>query len=58
LDIYKAPNSQNVESLAVDLKTFAADIRIGGVIVGGTSIGSVAMDNLAITNTSMLIYGH
>ncbi|MDK9558165.1 DUF6160 family protein [Marinobacter sp. M216] len=58
MDIYKAPNSQNVDSLAIDLQTFAADIRIGGVIVGGTSIGSIAMDNLAITNTSMLIYGH
>lgn len=58
LDIYKAPNSQNVDSLAVDIQTFAADIQIGGVIIGGTSIGSVAMDNLAITNTSMLIYGH
>lgn len=58
MDIYKAPNSQNVESLAVDLQAFNADIRIGGVIVGGTSIGSLALDNLAITNTSMLIYGH
>lgn len=58
LDIYKAPNSQNVESLAIDLKTFEADVRIGGVVVGGTSIGSVALDNLAITDTSMLIYGH
>ncbi|WP_372963988.1 DUF6160 family protein [Marinobacter sp.] len=58
LDIYKAPNANNVDSLAIDLHTFEADIRIGGVIVGGTSIGSVALDNLAITNTSMLIYGH
>lgn len=58
LDMYTAQNSQNVESLAIDLETFEADIRIGGVIVGGTSIGSIAMDNLAITDTSMLIYGH
>ncbi|RMJ02038.1 hypothetical protein DOQ08_02829 [Marinobacter litoralis] len=58
LDIYKAANSQGVQSLAVDLQTFEADMRIGSVIVGGTSIGSVALDNLAITNTSMLIYGH
>lgn len=58
LDIYKAANSHGVESLAVDLQTFEADVRIGGVIVGGTSIGSVTLDNLAITNTSMLIYGH
>ncbi|HTN33772.1 MAG TPA: DUF6160 family protein [Marinobacter sp.] len=58
LDIYKAPNSQNVDSLAIDLKTFEADIQIGGVLVGGTSIGSIAMDNLSITNTAMRIYGH
>ncbi|MCK7551869.1 MULTISPECIES: DUF6160 family protein [Marinobacter] len=58
LDMYTAQNSQNVESLAIDLANFEADIRIGGVIVGGTSIGSIAMDNLAITDTSMLIYGH
>lgn len=58
LDIYKAPNSQGVESLAIDLQTFEADIRIGGVIVGGTSIGSVALDNLAITDTSLRVYGH
>lgn len=58
MDIYKAPNNAGVDSLAVDLQSFNADIRIGGVLVGGTSIGSVAMDNLAITNTSMLIYGH
>jgi hypothetical protein len=58
MDIYKAPNSQNVDSLAIDLKTFEADIQIGGVLVGGTSIGSIAMDNLSISNTSMLIYGH
>ncbi|AOY87954.1 hypothetical protein BKP64_07085 [Marinobacter salinus] len=58
MDMHKAPNSQNVESLAIDLQTFEADIRIGGVIVGGTSIGSMALDNLAITDTSMLIYGH
>lgn len=58
LDMYTAPNAQSVESLAIDLQTFEADIRIGGVLVGGTSIGSMAFDNLAITNTSMLIYGH
>ncbi|MDP4548880.1 DUF6160 family protein [Marinobacter sp. MDS2] len=58
LDIYKATNSQGVQSLAVDLQTFEADVRIGGVIVGGTSIGSLALDNLAISNTSMRIYGH
>ncbi|MBW0145969.1 DUF6160 family protein [Marinobacter arenosus] len=58
MDIYKAPNSAGVDSLAVDLNTFEADIRIGGVIVGGTSIGSLALDNLAISNTAMRIYGH
>ncbi|WP_273206037.1 DUF6160 family protein [Marinobacter subterrani] len=58
MDIYKAPNHAGVDSLAVDLQSFEADIRIGGILVGGTSIGSIAMDNLAITNTSMLIYGH
>ncbi|ONF43957.1 hypothetical protein BTO32_06570 [Marinobacter lutaoensis] len=58
MDIYKARNAQNVDSLAIDLHTFEADIRIGGILVGGTSIGSVALDNLAITDTSMLIYGH
>lgn len=58
LDIYKAPNAAGVDSLAVDLQNFTADVSVGGVIVGGTSIGSVFMDNLAITNTSMLIYGH
>lgn len=58
MDIYKAPNSQGVESLAIDLQTFEADIRMGGVLIGGTSIGSVMLDDLAITNTSMVIYGH
>jgi hypothetical protein len=58
MDIYKARNAQNVDSLAIDLRTFEADIRIGGILVGGTSIGSVALDNLAITDTLMLIYGH
>lgn len=58
MDIYKAPNAAGVDSLAVDLQSFTADIRIGGVLVGGTSIGSIAMDNLAITNTAMRIYGH
>ncbi|KEF32618.1 hypothetical protein D777_01252 [Marinobacter nitratireducens] len=58
MDIYKAPNNAGVDSLAIDLNTFEADIRVGGVIVGGTSIGSIAMDNLAITNTAMRIYGH
>lgn len=58
MDIYKAPNHAGVESLAVDLQNFEADIRIGGVIVGGASIGSVALDNLAVTNTAMRIYGH
>ena len=58
LDIYKAPNSANVETLAIDLAEFRSDVTIGGVLVGGTSIGSVAMDNLAISNTSMLVYGH
>lgn len=58
MDIYKTANAQNVDSLAIDIPEFRADLSIGGVIVGGTSIGSVFMDDLAITNTSMIIYGH
>lgn len=58
LDIYKRPNSQGADSLAIDLNTFNADLTMGGVLVGGTSIGSVFMDDLAISNTRMLIYGH
>lgn len=58
LDIYKGANAAGTEVLAIDLATFEADLRIGGVLIGGTSIGSVALDNLAITNTAMKIYGH
>ncbi len=58
LDIYKGSNSLGVDSLAVDMDSFRADMTIGGVLVGGTSIGSIFMDDLAITNTQMVIYGH
>ena len=58
LDIYKAPNAAGVDSLAVDINTFSADITIGSVLVGGTSIGSIFVDDLVISNTSMRIYGH
>ncbi|MCK7548218.1 DUF6160 family protein [Marinobacter koreensis] len=58
MDIYQGPNQAGVDSLAVDLNNFEADIRIGGVLIGGTSIGSVAIDNLAITDTKLRIYGH
>jgi hypothetical protein len=58
LDIYKRANSLGVDSLAIDLNSFNADITMGGVLVGGTSIGSVFMDDLAITNTQLLVYGH
>ncbi|KPP97679.1 DUF6160 family protein [Marinobacter sp. HL-58] len=58
LDIYKRQNSQGVDSLAIDMDEFRADITMGGVIVGGTSIGRVFMDDLAVTNTRMLVYGH
>ena len=58
LDIYKAANAAGTEVLAVDMETFEADMRIGGVLIGGISIGSVALDNLAISNTAMRIYGH
>lgn len=58
LDIYKAPNAAGVESLAIDLHEFSADVGIGGVLVGGVSVGSVFMDDLVISNTHMLVYGH
>lgn len=58
MDIYKAPNSSGVDSLAIDLQEFRADVSIGGIIVGDASIGSVFMDDLVISNTSMLVYGH
>lgn len=58
MDVYKAPNAAGVDSLAVDINTFDADMNIGGVLVGGTSIGSVALDNLSIQDTQMRIYGH
>jgi hypothetical protein len=58
LDIYKRANSLGVDSLAIDLNSFNADITMGGVLVGGTSIGTVFVDDLAITNTQLLVYGH
>lgn len=58
LDIYKRANSLGVDSLAIDLNSFNADITMGGVLIGGTSIGTVFVDDLAITNTQLLVYGH
>ena len=58
LDIYKAPNAAGVDSLAVDVNQFDADMHIGSLLVGGTSIGSIGLDNLSIRNTQMRIYGH
>ncbi len=58
MDIYKDANAAGVDSLAIDINTFEADMSIGQVLVGGTSIGSVALDDLSIRNTSMRVYGH
>lgn len=58
MDIYNGSRANGDSALAVDLKTFEADMSIGQVLVGGTSIGSVALDNLSVNNTAMRIYGH
>lgn len=58
LEIFKGANAAGVDVLAIEMASFEADLRIGGVLIGGTSIGSVALDNLAITDTSLRIYGH
>lgn len=58
MDIYKDANAAGVDSLAIDINTFEADVSIGQVLVGGTSIGSVGLDDLSIQNTSMRVYGH
>lgn len=58
MDIYNGTRASGSSALAIDLKTFEADMSIGQVLVGGTSIGSVALDNLSVQNTAMRIYGH
>ncbi len=58
MDIYHGTRGNGDSALAIDLKTFEADMSIGQVLVGGTSIGSVALDNLSVQNTAMRIYGH
>lgn len=58
MDVYKDANAAGVDSLAIDINTFEADMSIGQVLVGGTSIGSVGLDDLSIRNTSMRVYGH
>ncbi|MDV2077927.1 DUF6160 family protein [Marinobacter xestospongiae] len=57
-DIYKAPNAAGVDSLALDINSFDADMHIGALELGGTSIGAVHLDDLSVHNTSMRIYGH
>lgn len=57
-DIYKAPNAAGVDSLALDINSFDADMHIGALELGGTSIGAVHLDDLSVQNTSMRIYGH
>ncbi|MCE0757595.1 DUF6160 family protein [Marinobacter sp. G11] len=59
LDVYKGARFGSTdEALAIDLKQFDADMKIGQILVGGTNIGSVMLDNLSVQNTSMRIYGH
>jgi len=58
MDVYNGTRANGDSALAIDLKTFEADMTIGQILVGGTSIGSVAFDNISVTNTAMRIYGH
>lgn len=57
-DIYKAPNAAGMDSLAIDINAFDADVHIGAVELGGTSIGAVHLDNLSVHDTSFRVYGH
>ncbi|WP_372966483.1 DUF6160 family protein [Marinobacter sp.] len=59
MDVYKSTRLNGTgDALAIDLNTFAADIKIGEILVGGANIGSVMMDNLVVQDTTMRVYGH